>query len=114
MDLSSHTGATETSPLAWILLHSQKFLSVQAMMIALPLKLKIQAILFHLSLKVEVSNLFQLITIYVDIVNFVVQNYYHMALNLLRVLIWQIGNILYENCIFLLELQSNQVKRSRR
>lgn len=104
MDLSSHTGATETSPLAWILLHSQKFLSVQAMMIALLLKLKTQAIQFHLSLKVEVSNLFQLITIYVDIVNFVVQNYNHMALNLLRVLIWQIGNILYENCIFLLEL----------
>ena len=74
MDLSSHTGATETSPLAWILLHSQKFLSVQAMMIALLLKLKTQAIQFHLSLKVEVSNLFQLITIYVDTVNFVVQN----------------------------------------
>lgn len=106
MDLS-HSGATETSPLAWILLHSQKFLSVQAMMIALLLKLKTQVIQFHLSLKAKVStcNLFQLITIYVDTVNFVVHNYFNMALNLLRVLIWQIGNILGESCIFLLEIK---------
>ena len=106
MDLI-HSGATEMSPLAWIPLHSQKFLSVQAMMTALQLKLKTQAIQFHLSLKAKVStcNLFQLITIYVDTVNFVVHNYYHMALNLLRVLIWQIGNILGESCIFLLEIK---------
>lgn len=45
------------------------------------------------------------IIIYVYTVNFVVQNYYHVAFNLLRVFIKQIVIILCENCIFSLEFK---------